>query len=168
MDTNEIRDFLKNDPDGQALFAELTDGLKGNRDRILTEKKSLQEQLNDLSGQLETITDQLNRERQRSNELTAQKAINSEFDRYNVPRDVRPILEKHFSGLEGLQIDDSGTVNVGETALSEYMDSFFMSEAGKRFTTVRSAGSGSSGSYGTTPNSEEQNFREALSKSLRN
>ena len=161
MDKSEVKNYLENSEEGQTLFAELTDGLRKNRDTILSEKKAIQEDYNRANLELEQL--------RRENFATRSKnAIREELQQYNIDPEILPLVELHFESLDGLQIDDDGSVVVGETPLAESIEEYFAQGPGRKLRRVNSTGSGATGSNGGSNIGAEAAFAAQLRNSMKN
>ena len=150
MTAEEIKAFLDT-PEGETLKNELTEGLKSNRDKILSEKKQSQAALEELSAKLQEYEQQVN-DLQRSNfELKADSEINRVIEGYSVRPELKPVIKKMVLAQEGVQMTDDGLA-VGNTPVESYLSDFFKnSENGKSYLSApMSNGAGSVGNSHTT------------------
>ena len=150
MTAEQVREFL-NTPEGEQIKNELTEGLKTNRDKILTEKKTTQAELEGLSAKLQEYEQQVN-DLQRSNfELKADSQINKALESHRVRSELKPILKKMVLANEGTQIANDGNLTVGNSPVDTYLAEFLNSENGKHYLSApMSNGGGSTGNGITT------------------
>lgn len=162
MDKKEIAEFLSTD-EGRAILAEHAEGLRLNRDQILAEKKAL-------AADRDALANQLDRTRREVFHLKSAAAIRAAIADYDLDPEVRPIIERHFAGLEGLNISDGGDVIVtdqtgADVPINLAAREFFTTGAGRKFVRVRSSGGGATGSQ-TSPPTDADALRAAASKLL--
>jgi len=149
MEKKEIKEFLINDPEGQQLFQEMTDGLKKNKEIILEEKKNLQHEYNSLMERvsaLESHNQQLILEK---NTAYVDSIIKKQADSMGI---MEPLKDPFIKMLktENLSIgEDNTTVYVGEKTLQEWSNEFSNSPTGKCMmpAQVNSGGGAMGGSF---------------------
>ena len=168
MNVKEIKEFLTNDPDGRALFQEMTEGLKNSRDKILGEKKDLQDRYSQLEGIHADMVEHSKIELIQKNEKIKDYAIEKVIRDYGIDGPFQDLFKFRLE-KDNLSINEDNTVNVGAESLSSYMDSFKESGEIKKYQSAKfdvGAGAIGGGATGMSPEAYSSMTREQLLNQL--
>lgn len=133
MDQEQVMEYLNSTPEGQKIIEQITDGIKRNKNEILSEKKGLQAELSSVSQQIGEYQTQIEQLRRDNFQLKADQQIRETLQDYTLLPGMEKVLTKLPLYEDQAEIDDNGVLQVSGKPIGEYYREFFSTEDGKSY-----------------------------------